>query len=396
MSFPVLTPSGKSHDIDDLSSGEKEVLYGYLRLRNSAPRNSILLIDEPELHLNPRLIRGLAAFYHRHLGRSHNNQLWLVTHSDTLIREAVGQQGFRVFHMQAPGQFEGSRQAAPIELTRDFDRAVIDIVGDLAGYKPGAKVVIFEGGGDTEFDVRMTGTLFPKFQEAVNTLSGGSKRRVLELYKLLDAAKKQGAVQDRFFAVTDRDNDEDNSAATVFSWDRYHIENYLLEPDSILAALNDLNLTNELHNAESVESALLECARETIPDILAHKLRVCAFQAFDGKLELGFDPKRNDLPEAMSEAITRSVSRLNEAAGKLTAARLAALADEFRLRADRAISDGTWRSEFPGRTIPKRFTSRFCGKVSYETFRDLILARMRDRQFQPAGMLAVTKAILLS
>src|SRR5262249_43443257 len=80
--FPVRTPSGAEHDIDELSAGEKEVVYGYLRLRNSAPRHSVILIDEPELHLNPRLIRGLARFYHRHLSMAQDNQLWLVTHSD--------------------------------------------------------------------------------------------------------------------------------------------------------------------------------------------------------------------------------------------------------------------------------------------------------------------------
>lgn len=78
--FPVKTPNGSEHDIDELSSGEKEVLYGYLRLRNASPRNSVLLIDEPELHLNPRLISGLALFYHRHLGKALGSQLWLVTH----------------------------------------------------------------------------------------------------------------------------------------------------------------------------------------------------------------------------------------------------------------------------------------------------------------------------
>lgn len=36
--FPVRTPNGAEHDIDELSSGEKEVLYGYLRLRNAAPQ----------------------------------------------------------------------------------------------------------------------------------------------------------------------------------------------------------------------------------------------------------------------------------------------------------------------------------------------------------------------
>jgi predicted ATPase len=89
LAFPV-TSNGTEHDLDELSSGEKEILYGYLRIRSSAPSDSIILLDEPELHLNPRLIRGLPEFYRKHLGESLKNQLWLVTHSDALIREAIG------------------------------------------------------------------------------------------------------------------------------------------------------------------------------------------------------------------------------------------------------------------------------------------------------------------
>jgi hypothetical protein len=92
LTFPVLTSSGTEHDLDELSSGEKEILYGYLRIRSSAPKDSIILLDEPELHLNPRLIRGLPEFYRKHLGEELQNQIWLVTHSDALIREAVGNQ----------------------------------------------------------------------------------------------------------------------------------------------------------------------------------------------------------------------------------------------------------------------------------------------------------------
>src|SRR5215217_5057030 len=52
MRFPVKTADGSEHDLDELSSGEKEILYGYLRIRSSAPQDSIILLDEPELHLN--------------------------------------------------------------------------------------------------------------------------------------------------------------------------------------------------------------------------------------------------------------------------------------------------------------------------------------------------------
>lgn len=65
VAFDVQTSNGARHDIDDLSSGEKEVLYGYLVLHNRNLRDSILMIDEPEVHLNPRLISGLPSFYLR-------------------------------------------------------------------------------------------------------------------------------------------------------------------------------------------------------------------------------------------------------------------------------------------------------------------------------------------
>ena len=90
LEFPVKTGNGNVHDLDELSAGEKEILYGYLRIRSSAPKNSIILLDEPELHLNPRLIRNLPEFYRRHLGEALNNQLWLVTHSDALLAKLLG------------------------------------------------------------------------------------------------------------------------------------------------------------------------------------------------------------------------------------------------------------------------------------------------------------------
>lgn len=92
LSFPVRTADGHTHDLDELSAGEKEILYGYLRIRNSAPKYSIILLDEPELHLNPRLIRGLPQFYNRNLGEALGNQIWLVSHSDALLREVVGRE----------------------------------------------------------------------------------------------------------------------------------------------------------------------------------------------------------------------------------------------------------------------------------------------------------------
>ncbi len=189
--FQIELNGGSRHDLDELSSGEKEVLLGYLRLRNSAPRNSVILMDEPELHLNPRLIRGLPRFYQKHLGQALNNQIWMNTHSDTLLREAVDEPAFAVFHMQpATGGMAGN-QAHRLLVTEDVDRAVIDLIGDLATYSPHARIVILEGGGDSEVDFNLIRQLFPQFSERVNLVSGGSKARTRELHDLLEQASSE-------------------------------------------------------------------------------------------------------------------------------------------------------------------------------------------------------------
>jgi hypothetical protein len=190
LTFPVITASGVRHDLDELSAGEKEILYGYLRIRKSAPQYSIILLDEPELHLNPRLIRGLPQFYKKNLGEELWNQIWLVSHSDALLREVVGRDGYNVFHMLPCGKVQtGESQLKPLSVTADLDLAMIDLVGDLAAYRPSGKVIIFEGGGDSDFDQTVVSSLFPEVLEHANLVSGTNKMRVRVLHETLEGVR---------------------------------------------------------------------------------------------------------------------------------------------------------------------------------------------------------------
>lgn len=395
--FPVKVGEEFVHDIDELSSGEKEVLYGYLRLRSAAPRNSVLLIDEPELHLNPRLISGLVAFYHRHLGRALDNQLWLITHSDTLIREAVGQNAFSTFHMQPPGHHTGQNQASRVQISRDVDRLVVELVGDLAAYRPGAKIVVFEGGGDTEFDIRMTSSLFADFPLLVNPISGGNKKRVSHLYDLLEEARMKGHLPARFYSITDSDGDfaERDDGTCRFVWDVYHIENYLLEPEFILRVLEELTATSDgLSKEQQVEEALRDCAAETIPSLVSHKLRSIVNRTLVGCIDLNFHPDRPDIGVALAEAVERSLRRADKKLfEELRAADLSAKEEELRNEARDWLTTPAWRKRLRGREILRRFVGRHA-PISYEPFRDLIIARMRDAEFQPPGMKKVVEDIL--
>lgn len=397
LQFPVRTPSGAEHDIDELSSGEKEVLYGYLRLRNSAPHNSVIMIDEPELHLNPRLVSGLGSFYHRHLGRSNNNQIWLVTHSDTLIRESVGQQGFSVFHLQPAGLTDDRNQATVVAPGDDLDRCIIDLVGDMAAYRPGAKLVLFEGGGDTEFDSRMTCSLFPEFGQRVNTISGGSKRRVSDLYELLEAARRAGHIPARVYLITDSDgNAQGAQLPRRWEWPAYHIENYLLEPQFIKRVLDDIAANRRhLRTEAEIDMVLRECASETIPDLVAHEIRRACNDELIRCIDLGFDPTRRDTAFAVHEAIVRSQHRIATVAEqRLTTELLGEHAQQAARDATESLETGDWRNRLRGRQILKRFVARTeCG-LSYEAFRDLTLARMCDAEYQPLDMGRIIQSIL--
>ena len=85
-------------------------------------------------------MRGLARFYFDHLVRKQSNQLWLISHSDTLLREAINLDGFGVYHMvRGERSRAGENQVTKITTEAEAERLVIELVGDLAAYRPGAK-----------------------------------------------------------------------------------------------------------------------------------------------------------------------------------------------------------------------------------------------------------------
>lgn len=390
LSFPVVTPNGTEHDLDELSSGEKEILYGYLRIRSSAPKDSIILLDEPELHLNPRLIRGLPEFYRKHLGEALQNQLWLVTHLDALIREAVGKPGFNVFHMIPCGaQSPGTSQLRPLTVSADLEIVITDLVGDLAAYRPGGKAIIFEGGGDSDFDKTIVASLFSSELRGINLLSGTNKTRVNALHEILERAYQKGDLPTKFYALTDKDSDErSNSAGAIsrMSWDVYHIENYLLDSKTISEVVNSLTLTHVLTSAE-VDERLCASARQVVPGMLIHQMRAYANSKIVQSISLGFSPETLTIGSALFESASRSAGKINKLVEEsLSEQGLKDLEQKMRKDFEKCFADGTWRKNLPGREILKRFVEIAKLPVGYEIFRNLLVKRMVEAAYQPVGM----------
>jgi hypothetical protein len=395
LAFPVRTSSGAIHDLNELSAGEKEVLYGYLRIRNSAPCYSIILLDEPELHLNPRLVSGLPQFYHQHLGIALDNQIWLVTHSDTLLRQVVGRPEYSVFHMVGATLDPTSPQIVPIAMGEAVQRALISLVGDIAAYRPGKKVVIFEGGGDTEFDVQFTTRLFPELANHANVLSGGNKLRVRELHDVLEAAAKTGAIPFKTYSITDQDSEAKQSVtAPRYKWNVYHIENYLLESEFIRKVLLELGDGDPQLTEPIVYDKLRKSAASSLKSLIQHEITDFVNSSIIQCLDLSFSPKRADVSIAIGEAMNRSLSKINQLANdELTPTNLQAKEAELQEKYESDLGTDAWRRTFRGRDVLKEFAKSNC-KDSYEVMRNLIVARMSDAGYKPDGMSEVVQKII--
>jgi hypothetical protein len=343
----------------------------------------------------------LPDFYHVNLGRALGNQLWLVTHSDSLLRQAVGNPNYSVFHMSAPrlssvAQATPENQVTSVTIGDELEQAVVSIVGDLAAYKPRAKVVIVEGGGDVEFDVDMVGRLFPSFSKDVNVLPGGSKRRVRDLYEILHEARGRAGLSERFYAIVDRDRDftAPPLESNVYQWDRYHIENYLLENEYVLAAYSAVRGGYGMQDSRQINAALMNCARSLLERLILERLQDQINTEMIASISVGANPATLNPAKDIRPSITGSLSKMSALVAQYTEDFLTARESEIRSRLEASLLNDEWRREFPGRLVLKRFVSEHVDGVSYEPFRNLIIDKMVDSGFRPPGMLSIIESIV--
>src|SRR5690606_267411 len=132
---------------------------------------------------------------------------------------------------------------------------------------------------------------------------------------VLDAASKQGAIPFRTFSITDEDGETKNNVTSPrFKWDVYHVENYLLEKYYIKSVLYELgDISNDLP-IETIYDKLRMSAKNTLDGLIRHEITDYVNNTIVGNLDFGFNPTRKDVSNAISEAMERSISRIEKAA----------------------------------------------------------------------------------
>ena len=125
--MPVFENSaGEEFDINDLSSGEKQLFLRTLSIKMLEPKNSIILIDEPELSLHPKWQQRIIEVYKK-IGE--NNQIIIATHSPHILG-SVSSENIFILYRDENGKIEAKTGD---ELYSSYGQPVDRVLKDIMG-----------------------------------------------------------------------------------------------------------------------------------------------------------------------------------------------------------------------------------------------------------------------
>ncbi|MDC7954327.1 ATP-binding protein, partial [Fusobacterium simiae] len=127
--LPIFENSaGEEFDINDLSSGEKQLFLRTLSIKMLEPKNSIILIDEPELSLHPKWQQRIVEVY-KNIGE--NNQIILATHSPHILG-SVSNENIFILYRNENGKIEAKTGD---ELYSSYGQPVDRVLKDIMELK---------------------------------------------------------------------------------------------------------------------------------------------------------------------------------------------------------------------------------------------------------------------
>ena len=127
--MPIFENSaGEEFNINDLSSGEKQLFLRTLSIKMLEPKNSIILIDEPELSLHPKWQQRIIEVYKK-IGE--NNQIIIATHSPHILG-SVSNENIFILYRDEKGKIETKTGD---ELYSSYGQPVDRVLKDIMGLK---------------------------------------------------------------------------------------------------------------------------------------------------------------------------------------------------------------------------------------------------------------------
>lgn len=250
--FVIDTPSGEI-DIDELSSGEKEIFNIFVRFHQLHPNGSVILFDEADAHLHPDLDRR----YLLELKEiSKGNQVILTTHSPEMMIAAGSESLYTLIKNPIDCN---SNQLVRVTQNDSLHEALSEIMGSRGIVSFNQKIVFIEGEYSST-DREIYEKFYPPEKYNISFVPAGNSCTVRSVAARVSLLLSSSMPFHQYFCIVDGDLERSDSADDINNLYRlpvYHVENYLLAPELILKTLRQyLGSSCSYQNSVQVEEKL--------------------------------------------------------------------------------------------------------------------------------------------
>ena len=339
--------TGAVYDIDFLSSGEKGLLLTLFLLMRTVAHGGIVLLDEPELHLNPAVCQNIIPFLKEHICKAKEIQIILTTHSSEILAHTKNDETSRLLHVI------NESAISPI-FKKDNEEAqnAIKCLGvgtaDLLFNKG---VVYLEGTTDDEFINEVLKGLASGFK--IQSLGG---RSIIENeVKVLQDADRKGELKGYHVFILDLDNRPSNLKSTenvkIIQWDRYSFENYLLNLNILYDVVKSQNPTDFPGNRAEFNKSIKEWAFSQIEQIAFYEI-------FFEQIPTNINITKKELKDKNLSEISRIVgSKIEALKDEIEKIEISDWSDEFRILIEKKIEDmkldweENWKTKCKGKEL---------------------------------------------
>jgi len=352
---------GQKRSISTLSSGEKEVVNIVFDFITRNPQDSVIVFDEPELHLHPelsyRLIQTLKTVGDR-------NQFIFCTHSPDIITASLDHSVVFV----APPREGHTNQAVVAEET-DETHSALKLLGQSIGIIALGKRIVLIEGESSSLDKQLYGSILKNRHPDLVLVPSEGKSVITSFSAVSEKVLSQTIWGVDFFMLCDRDaiplsrpieaiEEKGNGRLKVLQ--RYHIENYFLDEHVLASVFSEMSPEEPwLQSAEGIRGQLVAIAEENLS--YAAALTVST-QLRDEVGNVTLMPKAvNGLSEdeLNTRITTKATEELDRIAALLKSGNVSDVIDQEYQSLKVAIEDGeTWKSLIPGRPILHKFAGK--------------------------------------
>lgn len=358
--FHYKDASGKVLSFGALSSGEQEVVKVLFDVARKDIRHSVVIVDEPELHLHPtltfKLIEALKVI------GDHSNQFIFLTHSADLISTYYSSGD--VYFIDAAQT--GANQAHRLSELNHSHREIVKLIGQNLGVFAVGKKLIFVEGENASIDRLTYHTISQSCLPDAKIVPVGSVSNLLTL-NAFEEQIRSSVFGIEIYMLRDRDGlsneqiKDIEERGKIRCLKKRHIENYFLDSEVLFKVAETLYLTasNPDLSPEFIETEMQKIAEASLKYNLVknsreylgtnHSFKIPKVKSLDSK-------ELNDIQTEIVSETREAISALDKSLSE-TSFRQWVQGESARLQD--LLKSKAWKDEFQGKFI----FSKVCSDV---------------------------------